>query len=93
MNELCETFVSSSARIVEELTRALSAGDRAVLSAMAHKLKGGSSSICAHELAKLAATLEKDAKEKPMPELQNAVNSLREAFDSAADYVTAEMAA
>ncbi len=31
MNELCETFVSSSARIVEELTRALSAGDRAVL--------------------------------------------------------------
>ena len=65
MNELCETFVSSSTRIVEELTRALSAGDRAVLSAMAHKLKGGSASICAHELAKLAATLEKDAKEKP----------------------------
>ena len=48
MNELCETFVQSSGRIVEELERALSAGDRAVLSAMAHKLKGGSSSICAH---------------------------------------------
>jgi CheY-like chemotaxis protein len=93
MNELCETFVSSSARIVEELTRALSAGDRAVLSAMAHKLKGGSASICAHELAKLAATLEKDAREKPIPELQSAVASLRQAFDHAADYVTAEMAA
>jgi HPt (histidine-containing phosphotransfer) domain-containing protein len=93
MNELCETFVSSSARIVEELTRALSAGDRAVLSAMAHKLKGGSSSICAHELANLAAALEKDAKEKPLPELQNAVASLRQAFDNAADYVTAERAA
>ncbi len=26
MNELCETFVASSTRIVEELTRALSAG-------------------------------------------------------------------
>src|SRR4029079_16879486 len=46
MSELCETFVASSARIVEELERALSAGDRAVVSAMAHKLKGGSTSIC-----------------------------------------------
>jgi signal transduction histidine kinase/CheY-like chemotaxis protein len=93
MNELCETFVSSSARIVEELTRALSDGDRAVLSAMAHKLKGGSASICAHELARIAATLEKDAKEKSLVELQQAVDSLRRAFDDAAGYVTAEMAA
>jgi HPt (histidine-containing phosphotransfer) domain-containing protein len=93
MNELCETFVTSSSRIVEELTRALSAGDRAVLSAMAHKLKGGSSSICAHELAKLAASLEKDAKEKSLPELEQSLNSLRRAFDDAAGYVTASMAA
>jgi two-component system sensor histidine kinase/response regulator len=93
MNELCETFVASSSRIVEELTRALSAGDRAVLSAMAHKLKGGSASICAHELAKLAATLEKDAKERPLPELEQSVNALRRAFDEAAGYVTASMAA
>jgi two-component system sensor histidine kinase/response regulator len=93
MNELCETFVSSSTRIVEELTRALSAGDRAMLSAMAHKLKGGSASICAHGLAKLAATLEKDAKEKPIPELERAVHLLRQAFDDAAGYVTAASAA
>ena len=93
MSELCETFVSSSSRIVEELTRALSVGDRIVLSAMAHKLKGGSASICAHELAKLAAVLEKDAKEKPMPELEQAVASLRRAFDDAAGYVTAATAA
>jgi HPt (histidine-containing phosphotransfer) domain-containing protein len=93
MNELCETFVASSSRIVEELTRALSAGDRAVLSAMAHKLKGGSASICAHELAKLAATLEKDAKERSLPELEQSVSALRRAFDEAAGYVTAAMAA
>ena len=93
MSELCETFVASSTRIVEELTRALTAGDRVVLSAMAHKLKGGSASICAHELAKLAATLEKDAKEKSLPELAHAVDSLRKAFDDAADYVTAAVAA
>ena len=93
MSELCETFVTSSTRIVEELTRALSAGDRAVLSAMAHKLKGGSASICAHELAKLAAALEKDAKEKSMPELQRSVDSLRRAFDDAAGYVATVNAA
>jgi signal transduction histidine kinase/DNA-binding response OmpR family regulator/HPt (histidine-containing phosphotransfer) domain-containing protein len=93
MSELCETFVTSSTRIVEELARALSAGDRASLSAMAHKLKGGSSSICAHELAKLAATLEKDAKEKPLPELEHSVITLRRAFDAAAGYVTAAIAA
>jgi two-component system, sensor histidine kinase and response regulator len=93
MNELCETFVASSARIVEELSRALSAGDRASLSSMAHKLKGGSSSICAHELAQLAATLEKDAKEKPLAELEHSVSTLRQAFETCAGYVTAAMAA
>jgi len=93
VSELCETFVASSSRIVEELERALSAGDRAVVSAMAHKLKGGSTSICAHELAKLAATLERDAKEKPIPELEQSLHSLRRAFDDAADYVSSVSAA
>jgi two-component system sensor histidine kinase/response regulator len=93
MHELCETFVVSSTRIVEELTRALTAGDRASLSAMAHKLKGGSSSICAHELARLSAALEKDAKEKPLNELEDSVSTLRRAFETCAGYVTAAMAA
>jgi CheY-like chemotaxis protein len=93
LNEICETFVSSSAGIIEELTRALSVGDRVVLSAMAHKLKGGSASICAHDLATLAATLEKDAKEKPMPELAHAVTSLRRAVDDATGYMTSAMVA
>jgi two-component system sensor histidine kinase/response regulator len=93
LQELCETFVSSSSRIVEDLGRALSAGDRAVLSGLAHKLKGGSASVCAHQVAKLAAALEKDAKEKPLEELEQSVATLREAFDQAAGYVNTEMAA
>ena len=93
MSELCETFVVSSQRIVEELERALSAGDRAVVSAMAHKLKGGSTSICAHELAQIAAALEKDAKERPMPELERSVQSLRRAFETCAGYVSSVNAA
>jgi two-component system sensor histidine kinase/response regulator len=93
LQELCETFVSSSSAIVDDLGRALSAGDRAVLSGLAHKLKGGSASVCANEVAKLAAALEKDAKEKPMEELEQSVACLRKAFDEAAGYVATEMAA
>jgi len=93
LQELCETFVSSSSRIVEDLGRALSAGDRTVLSGLAHKLKGGSASVCAHQVARLAAALEKDAKEKPLDELQQSMASLRQAFDEAAGYVATEMAA
>ncbi len=92
LQELFETFVSSSTRIVDELTRAVSAGDRAALSSLAHKLKGGSASICAHPLARLAAALESDARERPLPELEGAVSSLRLAFDAAAGYVTAQVA-
>jgi len=39
------------------------------------------------------ATLEKDAKEKPLTELEHSVSTLRRAFDDAAGYVTAAMAA
>lgn len=91
MRELCETFVSSSTQIVADLASAFSAGDRPNLSSLAHKLKGGSSSVFAHELAKLAATLEKDAKEKPLAELEQSIASLRRALDTAVGYVAAQV--
>ena len=93
LQELCETFVSSSSRIVDDLGRALTAGDRAVLSGLAHKLKGGSASVCAHQVAKLAAALEKDARRSRSTELEQAVATLQQAFSEAAGYVTTEMAA
>jgi signal transduction histidine kinase/CheY-like chemotaxis protein len=93
LRELCDTFVSSSTAIVSELAQALGAADRPALSSLAHKLKGGSSSVCAHELAKLAAALEKDAKEKPMPELAESVADLKRAFTAAASYVAAQIGA
>jgi two-component system sensor histidine kinase/response regulator len=94
LQELCETFVASSSRIVEDLNRALASGDRPALSSLAHKLKGGSASVCAHHVAKLAAALEKDAKEeRPLEELAQSVAALRKAFDEAAGYVHTEMAA
>ena len=91
LRELCDTFTSSSARIVADMGPVLASGDRAALSSLAHKLKGGSSSVCAHELAQLAAALEKDAKEKPLSELEPALAALRQAFDAAAGYVAAQV--
>jgi two-component system sensor histidine kinase/response regulator len=93
LQELCETFVNSSSRIVEDLGRALFAGDRVVLGGLAHKLKGGSASVCAHQVARLAAALEKDAKEKSLEELEQSIAALRKAFDEAAGYVSTEVAA
>ena len=93
LRELCDTFVVSSSRIVDDLARAVSAGDRPTLGSLAHKLKGGSISVCAHELARLAASLEKDAREKPMPELEVAVEALKRALAAAAGYVAQQVAA
>ena len=93
LRELCDTFVSSSKVIVSELAQALGAVDRTALSSLAHKLKGGSSSVCAHELAKLAAALEKEAKEKPLEELAASVAGLRQAFEAAAAHVASQVAA
>jgi two-component system, sensor histidine kinase and response regulator len=91
LRELCDTFVTSSALIVSELTQVFAGGDRTALSSLAHKLKGGSASVCAHELAKLAAVLEKDAKDKPMPELEASVGALQRAFAEARAYVAAQV--
>jgi signal transduction histidine kinase/CheY-like chemotaxis protein len=91
LRELCDTFVASSTLIVSELAQAFTTGDRAALSSLAHKLKGGSASVCAHELAKLAAALEKDAKHKSMPELETSIGALCSAFDAARGYVAAQV--
>jgi HPt (histidine-containing phosphotransfer) domain-containing protein len=92
MHELCDTFIASSTQIVSELAQALAAADRTALSSLAHKLKGGSSSVCAHELAKLAAALEKDSKEKSMPELEASVGAVQRAFAAVKSFVAVQSA-
>jgi CheY-like chemotaxis protein len=76
LRELCGTFSTSSARIIADMQPVLAAQDRAGLSSLAHKLKGGSSCDFAHELAKLAAALVKDARDKPFSELEPSVAAL-----------------
>jgi two-component system, sensor histidine kinase and response regulator len=87
MRELCETFISSSSRIVEDLAQAKDLGNLAVLVSLAHKLKGGSSSVCADELAALAGQLEDDAKEKPLADLVPTVDAIQKAFTAASAFI------
>jgi two-component system sensor histidine kinase/response regulator len=92
VQELCRTFLVSSTKIVEELRRALTAGDRMILGAMAHKLKGGSGSVCAHRLGDLAAALERSARSSALPELVDAVEQICLAVQDCAGFIEAQVA-
>jgi PAS domain S-box-containing protein len=92
MQELCRTFLASSSHIVEELRRALTTPDRMALAAMAHKLKGGSSSVCAQRVGDLAAALERNSKSKPLPELADSVEQISAALQECAGFIEAQVA-
>jgi two-component system sensor histidine kinase/response regulator len=92
VQELCQTFLVSSTKIVEELRRALTAGDRVVLGAMAHKLKGGSGSVCAHRVGDLAAALERSARTGALPELVDVVEQICLAVQECAGFIEAQVA-
>jgi two-component system, sensor histidine kinase and response regulator len=92
VHELCSTFLTSSNKIIEELRRALAADDRVLLGAMAHKLKGGSGSVCARRVGDLAASLEKAAPSLPMTDLGRSVNEIHAALEECAGFIEAQVA-
>ncbi len=92
IEELCRTFLVSSGRIVEELRRALGAGDRALLGTLAHKLKGGSNSVCAQRVGDLAAVLERGAVTRTAAELGELVDHVHAAVKECAGFIEARVA-
>jgi PAS domain S-box-containing protein len=92
MQQLCRTFLASSSRIIEELRRALAGSDRARLGAMAHKLKGGSGSVCAQRVGDLAAALERNARTLPFPELSDSIEQICAALQECAGFIEAQVA-
>jgi CheY-like chemotaxis protein len=92
VQELCRTFLASSVRIVEELRRALAAGDRALLGALAHKLKGGSNSVCAQRVGDLAAVLERGSAARSDAELGEVLEHLSGAVKECAGFIEAQVA-
>jgi HPt (histidine-containing phosphotransfer) domain-containing protein len=75
--------VTTTAQGLEELDSAVAAGERTRVRLLAHKIKGGGSSVYAHRLAAIAANIESAALTAAMPELTAAVDALRKAFDEA----------
>jgi two-component system, sensor histidine kinase and response regulator len=92
VQELCRTFLASSGRIVEELRRALAADDRALLRTLAHKLKGGSGSVCAQRVGDLAAVLERGSATHPAEELGEFVEQIGTALKECAGFIEAQVA-
>jgi two-component system, sensor histidine kinase and response regulator len=92
VQELCRTFLASSGRIVEELRRALASDDRALLSTLAHKLKGGSGSVCAQRVGDLAAVLERSSATRPAAELGEFVEQIGTALKECAGFIEAQVA-
>jgi two-component system sensor histidine kinase/response regulator len=91
VRRLCHTFVTSAGQGLEELDGAVAAGERNRVRLLAHKIKGGGSSVYAHRLAAIAANIESEAMTAGMPELVAAVDTLRKAFDEASLHIGAAL--
>jgi two-component system sensor histidine kinase/response regulator len=87
MAELCRTFMASSTRLLEELRRAITAGERTQLKALAHKLKGGAGSVCAERITDLSLALERTALVAPTEELVGLVEQIRAALGECASVI------
>ncbi len=92
VQELCRTFLASSGRIVDELRRALAVDDRALLGALAHKLKGGSGSVCAQRVGDLAAVLERSSATRSAVDLGELVEQIVAAIRECAGFIEAQVA-
>jgi two-component system, sensor histidine kinase and response regulator len=78
VRELCQAFVSTTDEILPRVEKAVATGDRATLASAAHKLKGGSQSICAERIAVLALALERGAPSRTLQELSVLLADLRQ---------------
>jgi len=87
IRELCQAFVSTTEEILPKLEKALATGDRAELTAAAHKLKGGSQSICAERIAVLALALERGAPSRTLQELNVLLTDLRQEIARCVEYL------
>ena len=79
VRELCHAYLGTAEDGIERIEQALGASDRTALAAAAHKLKGGSQSICAEQIARLAQQLERGAADQPIPTLNATAGELRQA--------------
>ncbi len=85
--ELCHTFIGTAGEALQKLDIALASGDRAALASSAHRLKGGSQSICADRIARLAQALEYGAQSQSLQFLEATLGELRNAISECAQFL------
>ncbi|MEJ0005073.1 MAG: Hpt domain-containing protein [Steroidobacteraceae bacterium] len=78
---------ASSTHLLEGLREAIAAGERAHLKALAHKLKGGATSVCAQRITDLALALEHTALLAPSGELLGVTEQIRAALGECASII------
>lgn len=79
-SELLTLYLSSTQSLIEQLTAACAAQERAKAVARAHEIKGASAYIGAHEIREIARNLEHAAKENNWERVQEGIDELEPAF-------------
>lgn len=91
VQRLCQTFLSSVSPLLSELGRAAEAGERTLVRALAHRIKGAGANIHARRVAILAARVESESTNLSASELSQAVGDLERAFDEIARCISSEL--
>jgi len=87
VSDLVATFLTGGAQSMDEIERALTRGDIAALSSLAHKLKSNSGYIFASGVRRSAERLEGAANDGDVASLRTLTAELRQAFRRAAEYL------
>jgi CheY-like chemotaxis protein/HPt (histidine-containing phosphotransfer) domain-containing protein len=92
IHDLCKTFIATATDSLNHIDSAVASGNRAALSSAAHKLKGGSQSICAERVSQLALALERGAPDEDMKELAARADELRQALAESEQFLQSALA-
>jgi histidine phosphotransfer protein HptB len=85
INELIDTFLEDSPKLINELHSALAKNDAESFRRASHSLKSNAASFGATHLSSLAKNLEMLAKENHLSEVGNQVTALEESYRLAAE--------
>jgi HPt (histidine-containing phosphotransfer) domain-containing protein len=78
---LVDMFVKSSRQELSDIRAALTRGDRRSVCVLAHSIAGAAGVVGAHNVAKLALDVERQAKSTHLPEVLEACNTLSQAIE------------
>jgi len=88
---VCQTFLTTVSQLLNEMNGAARAGERPLLRALAHKIKGAANNLHAHRVATLATQIESESANMRQSELSQRIAALRQPFDEVTAHVSSEL--